>query len=90
MRALRLLLRITGYGAFWAAIVLFSGVAGSLLPILLSIGQDLHSEGYGLGLAVLLCGMGGLIAGTLPATICVMFLAKRNDRRTRENSLRSQ
>ena len=87
MRALRLLLRITGYGAIWVAIVLFSGVAGALLPALWNIGQDLHSEGYGLGLAVLLCGMGGLIVGTLPATICVTFLAQRINRNGRRHEL---
>jgi hypothetical protein len=88
MRLLSLLLQITGYGALWVAIVLVCGVIGVLSPVLWNVAQPSSSENYGAGLAMMFWGMAGLVAGTLPATVCVMLLADRSARRSREESLR--
>ena len=89
MRLLNLLSRITGYSALWLAVVLVCGLLGALLPILWGIGELSSSENYGAGLAAMFLGLGGLVVGTLPATLCVMLLSQRSARRTREASLRS-
>jgi hypothetical protein len=86
MRQLSLLLRISGYGALWVGVALVCGVVGALLPILWS---PPGSQGYSLGLAVLVCGLGGLIVGTLAASVSVMLVARRSARCAREGSLRS-
>ena len=82
MRLLSRLSRITGYGALWLAVVLGCGFLGTFLPVLWSIGQPSSSENYGAGLAIMFFGVGGLVVGTLPATLYVMHLSQKNARRS--------
>ena len=89
MRVLRFLLRIAGYIAIWVAIVLAFGLLTALLPSLWRLVQPSSPENIDLGLVSLFAGFIGLFVGIWPATVGVEWLVQRNDRRTRERSLRS-
>jgi len=89
MRLLNLLSRIAGYGALWVATVLGCGVVGALLPVLWTLGQPYSSEDYAVGMAIVFCGLLGLIVGTLPATLVVSLVSRRIACRSQQKSLRS-
>ncbi|HTU68314.1 MAG TPA: hypothetical protein VMF52_20395 [Steroidobacteraceae bacterium] len=80
MRLPSLLKKIAVCGTLWIGVVLVSGVVGLLLPVLWTIGEPSSSEDYGVGIAMIFSGLLGLVVGTLPATISVIFLNKRLDR----------
>lgn len=89
MRVLGLLFRVAGYIAIWIAIDLAFGLVTALLPSLWQLARPSSPENFDLGLVSLVAGFIGLFVGIWPAILAVEWLVKRNDRRARERSLRS-
>jgi hypothetical protein len=86
---LGLLLRTASYIAVLVAIILAFGLLAALLPGLWRLVQPSSPEGFDLGIASLFAGFIGLFVGLWPAILGVEWLVRRNDRRAREKSLRS-